>query len=432
MALRYIRAGRLLDGKGGSSIHDGAVLVDGDHLVDVGPSAAVACPESAERFDFGDCTLMPGLVDCHVHLNNRGDGRPIEGMAREHDDLRLLQSAANARIALEAGITTLRECGAARRTIFSIKEALRRGIISGPRVSVAGPPLTITGGHAWPSGGEADGIDGVRHAVRQLCKQGADWIKIMATGGGTPGTLPYRASYSVEELKAAVDQAHALNRLTGAHVGGVEGIERALEAGLDMLIHCGFWDVEGRYCFRDDLAREIATRGVWVNPTLHIRRVRIWALERTAEERPLTEAEERELSNHRRLYLDRCNYFRGLMQAGVRQVAGSDSGYSIFRVGDFSDEVEAMATEGMGPASAVRAATSDAAEAIGMGSQVGSLEVGKLADLLLTEGDACEDIGALKRVHAVFLGGEPVPLAARALRNDLTAAVAQEVPPTSG
>jgi imidazolonepropionase-like amidohydrolase len=393
MPLRFIRAGRLVDGTGGPSIADGAVLVDGERIVEVGPAAAVTCPAEAERLDFPDLTLMPGLVDCHVHLNNRGDGNPIVGHEPEDDDLRLLQSAANAHIALQAGITTVRECGAARRTIFSIKEALRRGIIAGPRMSVAGRPVTTTGGHAWPSGGEADGVDGVRAAVRQLCKEGADWIKIMATG---------------DELTAAVDQAHALNRLTGAHVGSIEGIERALKAGLDMLIHCGFWDTEGRYSFRPDLAREIADRGVWVNPTLHIRRVRIWRLERLAQERQLTEAEVTELAMHQRLYDERCAYFRGLMDAGVRQVAGSDSGYSYYLVGDFADEVEAMAGQGMGACAAVRAATLDSAESIGLGREVGSLEIGKQADLLLTAGDPTVDISALKRVGAVFFAGQQV------------------------
>jgi imidazolonepropionase-like amidohydrolase len=209
-------------------------------------------------------------------------------------------------------------------------------------------------------------------------------------------------------LKAAVDQAHALNRLTGAHTGSIEGIERALKGGIDMLIHCGFWNTSGEYCFVPDLAKEIADRGVWVNPTLHIRRVRIWRLERLASTRGLTSDEAVELEYHRRLYLDRCNYFRGLMDAGVRQVAGGDSGYSYFMVGDFADEVEAMATEGMGAPTAVRSATLDAAESIGLGSVVGSLDVGKQADLLLVAGDPTVDITALKRPRAVFLGGTRV------------------------
>jgi imidazolonepropionase-like amidohydrolase len=404
----YLRAGRLVDGLGGPSISDGAVLTDGPRIVEVGPAATVPCPELVERLEFPDLTLMPGLVDCHVHINNRGDGNPIEGRAPEDDDLRLIQSAANAQIALTAGITTLRECGAARRTIFSIKEALRRGIITGPRMSVAGRPVTITGGHAWPSGGEADGVDGVRQAVRQLCKEGADWIKIMATGGGTPGTQPYRASFTVEELTAAVDQAHALNRLTGAHAGSIEGIERAIAAGIDMLIHCSFYDPQGRFCFRPDIAREIADRGIWVNPTLHIRRVRVWRLQALSQERQLTSVEADELATQQQFYEQRSEYFRGLMDAGVRQVAGSDSGYSYFRVGDFADEVEAMASEGMGPAAAIRAATLDSAESIGLAHEVGSLEVGKQADLLLTAGDPTQDIGALKRVGAVFLAGQQV------------------------
>jgi imidazolonepropionase-like amidohydrolase len=404
----YVRAGRLVDGHGGPSISDGAVLTDGLRIVEVGPAATVPCPEHVERLEFPDLTLMPGLVDCHVHINNRGDGNPIEGRAPEDDDLRLIQSAANAQIALTAGITTLRECGAARRTIFSIKEALRRGIITGPRMSVAGRPVTITGGHAWPSGGEADGVDGVRQAVRQLCKEGADWIKIMATGGGTPGTQPYRASFTVEELTAAVDQAHALNRLTGAHAGSIEGIERAIAAGIDMLIHCSFYDPQGRFCFRPDIAREIADRGIWVNPTLHIRRVRVWRLQALSQERQLTSVEADELATQQQFYEQRSEYFRGLMDAGVRQVAGSDSGYSYFRVGDFADEVEAMASQGMGPAAAIRAATLDSAESIGLAQEVGSIEVGKQADLLLTAGDPTQDIGALKRVAAVFLAGQQV------------------------
>jgi imidazolonepropionase-like amidohydrolase len=406
--LKYIQAGRLVDGTGRPAIVDGAVLIDGERIVEVGPAAAVPCPAQAERLEFPDLTLMPGLVDCHVHLNNAGDGNPIVGQTPHDDDLRVLQSAAGALKALQSGITTVRECGAARRTIFSIKEALRRKIISGPRMSVAGRPITITGGHAWPSGGEADGVDGVRRAVRQLAKEGADWIKIMATGGGTPNTQPYRASFTMGEIKAAVDQAHALNRLTGAHAGSNEGIERALAAGIDMLIHCSFYDIHGGYSFQPDIARQIADRGIWVNPTLHIRRVRIWRLEGLSQDRALTAEEATELATQQRFYDERCDYFRRLAEAGVRQVAGSDSGYSYFRVGDFADEVEAMASEGMGAAAAVRAATLDSAESIGLGREVGSLEQGKQADLLLTVGDPSTNISALKRVGAVFLAGERV------------------------
>jgi imidazolonepropionase-like amidohydrolase len=397
-----------VDGTGARAITDGALLIDGERIVEVGPAASVPCPEGAEQLSFPDHTVMPGLVDVHVHVNNAGDGNPIEGSNQASDDLRLLQSAIGLGWALDAGITTVREAAAARTTIFSIKEALRRGIIKGPRLSVAGRPITIVGGHGWSFGGEASGPDGLRNAVRQLAKEGADWIKIMGSGGGTPGTIPHRASFTQEEFTAAVEQAHALNRLTGSHVSGIEAIERALNAGIDMLIHCAFYDTQGNYSFQPDLAKRIADQGVFVNPTIHIRRVRIWRLERIAQERALTDVEKAELANQWRYHNERCDYFRGLMKAGVRQVAGSDSGYSYFRVGDFADEVEAMATEGMGAAAAVRSGTLDAAESMGMGKDVGSLEKGKYADLLLVDGDPTVDISALKRVRAVFLAGEQV------------------------
>ena len=175
-----------------------------------------------------------------------------------------------------------------------------------------------------------------------------------------------------------------------------------------MLIHCAFYDTKGNFTFLPDLAKRIADAGVWVNPTIHIRRVRIWRLERISQERALTPEETAELETQRRFHFERCEYFRGLMAAGARQVAGSDSGYSYFLIGDFADEVEAMATEGMGAAAAVKAGTHDSAESMGLGKDVGSLEKGKYADLLLVDGDPTADISALKRVKAVYLGGNQV------------------------
>src|SRR5687768_3728277 len=192
MSLTRITAGRLVDGTSAPPIADVAILIDGERIVAVGPAAQVPSPEGAETFDFPDKTLIPGLVDCHSHLNLPGDGTSIEGAAADGDDLALLRSAENARATLLSGVTTLRDNGAMNRTTFSIKEALRRKIITGPRLSISGRPITMTGGHCWPFGGQADGVDAVRQAVRQMIKDGADWIKMMATGGGTLNTMPYR------------------------------------------------------------------------------------------------------------------------------------------------------------------------------------------------------------------------------------------------
>src|SRR5262249_25606219 len=158
-----------------------------------------------------------------------------EQAATETDDIHLLRSVHNARTALAAGVTTLRENGAFHQTGFVLREGIKRGIVRGPRLSVAGRPITVTGGHCWPLGGEADGVEGVRQAVRQLVKQGADWIKAMATGGGTLNTRPYQASFTIEELRAIVEEGHRAERLVGIHCTGTPGIVNALDAGADMI-----------------------------------------------------------------------------------------------------------------------------------------------------------------------------------------------------
>ncbi|MBI3978409.1 MAG: amidohydrolase family protein [Chloroflexi bacterium] len=402
--LLRLRVGRLVDGAGAAPIADGALLVAGERIAAVGPAAAVPTPDGATCLEFPDLTLVPGLVDCHSHLNCPGDGTDID-VAAEGDDLLLLRAAENARLALQTGVTTLRDNGASGRTAFSLKEAVRRGIVPAPRLSVCGRALTITGGHWWPFGGEADGVEGVRLAVRQLIKEGADWIKVMTTGGSTRNTNWYRPSYSPAELRAAVEEASGAGRLAAAHALGTAGIRNALDAGFDMIVHGYFHDADGRYAFNADLARRVADQGVWVNPTMHVVRTRIRRWERLAEDRPLNAAEMAALQRERRTFAERCDNLQRLLAAGARLVAGSDAGSSYAPFGAFHDEVEAMAAAGMGAAAALRAATLDSALAMGVGGDVGSLEPGKLADLLLVEGDPTVDVNALGRVAAIFLGG---------------------------
>ena len=408
MSLIRITAGRLADGIGTPSIVNAAILIDGERIVEVGPAATVPTPDGAQTFDFPTQTLMPGLVDCHSHLNLPGDGTTIEGAAADGDDIALLRSAENARTTLQAGVTTLRDNGAMNRTTFSIKEALRRKIITGPRLSISGRPITMTGGHCWPFGGEADGAEAVRQSVRQMVKEGADWLKMMATGGGTLNTMPYRPSYTVAELRAGVEEAHAADRLAAAHCSCTAGMVNSLEAGFDMIIHGNFHDPDGRFVFDRDVAKRIADQGVWVNPTLHVNRVRLWRLERLAQERELTEAETADLALNRQRYRERQENMQGLLEAGVKLVAGSDSGWSYYRFGDFVHEVEAMASAGLGAEKAFQAATLESARSMGLDREVGSLEAGKLADLLVVDGDPTADVSALSRVVAVWLGGQRV------------------------
>src|SRR5262249_56293225 len=180
-----------------------ALLIDGDRIVDLGPASEVRVPESSvDRHDYGAATILPGLVDAHTHLVAPGDGTLGDDVAREDDDILLLQAAKNARTLLHSGVTTLRENGAKGRVAFSLREGVRRQLAPGPRMVICGRPIAITGGHMGYFGSEADGEQAVRAEVRKLLKEGADYIKIVASGGSTRTSDPNPASYTLAALAA--------------------------------------------------------------------------------------------------------------------------------------------------------------------------------------------------------------------------------------
>src|SRR5215468_6177596 len=214
-----ITAARLLDGSGAAPVEFAALLIDGDRVAALGRAAEVRVPEGAsvDRRDYGAATILPGLVDAHTHLVAPGDGTLGDDLAREDDDVLLLQAAKNARTLLHSGVTTLRENGAKGKVAFSLREGVRRKLAPGPRMVICGRPITITGGHMGYFGSEADGETAVRAEVRKLVKEGADYIKIVASGGSTRTSDPNRASYTVPELAAMTDEARRHGKLTAAH-----------------------------------------------------------------------------------------------------------------------------------------------------------------------------------------------------------------------
>ena len=196
-----LKPARLMDGTDSQPKTGMAVLLQDDRIQEIGPEDKIAFPGAAtgEVLEFPDATLLPGLIDCHTHTNMPGTGRRGEDVHREDtDDIRLMRSAHNVSIALQSGVTTVCDCGGWNKTTFSLKEAIKQGLVNGPRVLAAGRPITTTGGHCWFMGSEADGVDGVRQAARQLIKEGADFLKVMGTGGSTLGTDPFRPAFSME------------------------------------------------------------------------------------------------------------------------------------------------------------------------------------------------------------------------------------------
>ena len=321
-----LTAARLLDGSGAGRLDDAAVLIEGGTIRTIGRRSEVRPPDGAvaTSHDYGDATILPGLVDGHTHLVGIGDGTRGDDLAAQGEDLLLIRATVNARAMLHSGVTTIRENGSMGRIAFSVREAIRRGIAEGPSMVVSGRAVTITGGHLHWFGGEADGPEDLRHTVRQLVKEGADFIKIMASGGSTRSSHPYLPAFTPDELRAIVDEAHRHQRLTAAHAVPNVAIEDCLDAGLDMIIHCSMTDDTGAYVYRPDLADRMADAGVWVNPTMHDLRAWLWYYrDEEAAGRRLDATEVASRDELRRLYDDKLDAVRRLHAAGVRLIAGS-------------------------------------------------------------------------------------------------------------
>lgn len=398
-----ILADRMFDGRG-AVIPDAGVAIRGDRIVAAGPRSLLTAqfgPHIATE-TFAGATLLPGLIDTHTHLIMPGDGTPIMEVAAVPDELLLLTAAQNAHRALMAGVTTVTDLGAKGQLSFRLRDAIQRGIVPGPRLVLCGRALTITGGHGWPWQGEADGVDGVRQAVRTLCKEGAGLIKVMVTGGGTPGTNGRRPSYTQPELNAIVDEAHARDRRVIGHCTATVGIERALNAGFDLIAHCQFLHPDGSDVFDADLAQRIADQGVYVNPTLQVNRVLLGDHVPAGQRAQLaawTSRYPRFASNALRLH-----------ELGVRLICGSDCGWGYVTFDETYREVDALAEAGLTPLAALTSATGTAADALDLGEETGSLRAGLAADLLLVRGDPTTGLDALGAVEAVWSQGQRVRL----------------------
>ena len=407
-----LTAARLLDGSGGAALEDAAVLLDGPTIQAIGPRAEIRAPDGATvvTHGYGDATILPGLVDGHTHMCGIGDGTPGDDVVADGADIVLLRAAANARATLESGVTSVRENGALGQVAATLRDAIERGIVPGPRMVICGRAVTITGGHLHFFGGEADSPDGARQAVRQLLKEGADYLKIMASGGSTRSSQPHLPAFTVAELRAIVDEAHRRGKLTAAHAIPGAAIEDCLDAGVDMIIHCTMTEPDGQYAYRADLADRIAVAGAWVNPTLHDLRAWVWHFrdERERSGGRLGAGDEATSDRLLRMWDAKVDTVRRLKEAGVRLMAGSDSPWSRFAPGRGWLEADALVEAGLSPAAALIAMTSGSAESIGVGDVAGRLAPGRQADVLVVPGDPLADLAALGNPAAVWQAGRLV------------------------
>ena len=407
---KLIKAARMLDGRGGPPIEKAAVLVHGSSIVAVGRQNDVVAPEGApvEVLDFPDRTVMPGMVDCHTHHNGFGDGRMGDTLADIPDEVLTLQSARNARTALFSGVTSVRENGPKNDTMFRLRDAIREGRAVGPRMVLCGRAVSIIGGHMGYFGGEVTGPVEARAMTRRLIRDGADYIKITATGGSTKTSFPLLPSFDVDELTAITSEAHKFGKLTAAHCVSTQGIVNSLDAGVDMIIHSVFKDADGTERFREDVAERIGAQGATVNPTLHVFRSRIWTRERKKAESGLSPVEQDLLDQERRHFDTRLEHCRRMIDMGLKVITGSDSSWGEYMIGNTAYEVECLRIAGYSDSQAVVSVTGDAAAALGIDDEVGALEPGKQADIIVVDGNPAEGIDDLWNVTDVFQAGQRV------------------------
>ena len=400
-----IKGARLIDGTGAAPLERGTLLIEGEEIVGIGREGEIACPPEAEAIVASDWTVMPGLIDTHVHLRTPAVKDRLAYEIKTPPALKAFYIADNARRTLGAGFTTLRDAGSSVECV-AVKRAIELGLIVGPRLLASGV-VTMTAGHGdramgrpnWPIRPEdtADGVDEVRKRVREHVRSGFDWIKITTTGGVlSEGDESWWRNYTLEEIQAITDEAHALGRRVAAHAHGKEGIKNAILGGVDTIEHGIYLDYE--------LLEMMVERGLFLVPTMTIGR----AFQERAQDAGLSEAAIRKGNAVMEVVME--NMARA-HRAGVKIALGTDCSGNLARAGENAWELELMVEIGMSPMEAIVASTGNAAQAIGLGEVTGTLEVGKKADLILVVGDPLEDIGILRqkeRVRLVMKEGEIV------------------------
>jgi imidazolonepropionase-like amidohydrolase len=391
-----VHAQRLIDGRSSAARGASWVVISGDTI----ESVQSAAPAGLEVIELGDATLLPGLIDCHTHLSSRV-GLPRADRFKNTAARSAIAGAVNCRYTLRAGITTCRDVGGGELVDVALRDAIAAGEIEGPRMQVATFALSMTGGHGDPQNavnyhwcsdlenGVADGVDEVRKKVRFNIQQGADLIKIHATGGVlSPGDDPKHTAYTMDEMKAAVDEAKRLGRVVAAHAHGKEGIIWASEAGVRSIEHASYMD--------DEAAKILKKNGTWYVPTLYVVEPIL------APGNPLHIPDE-SLAKARVVREQMRHAFRAALKTGVSIAFGSDAG--VFAHGDQVREFKVYVAEGMTPMQAIQCATGKAAELLRWEDKVGATERGHYADLIAVAGNPLQDISELERVQWVMKGG---------------------------
>jgi len=400
-----LRAARMFDGKNNAVVTPGLVVVSEGKIVGVGTSAEL--PSDAEMIDLGDATLLPGFIDAHTHLTMMysedyaraaldGLRKPIPEMA--------LDASVNARITLLAGFTTVRDVGSRDYLDAGLRNAIERGVVPGPRMLVAVHAIGATGGHCDETGyregalgpetgpevGVVNGPDEARRAVRLAHKYGATIIKTCATGGVLSlADAVDTPQLTQAELDALVDEAHALRLKTAAHAHGAEGAKRAIRAGIDSIEHGSFLD--------DEALDMMKQKGTYYVPTLMAVQGLSEQIQKGVPIPPAIKVKAEDAIAHVH------QTFQRAMAKGIKIGLGTDA--AVYPHGRNAEEFHQMVDLGMKPIDALKAGTSSDADLLGLANKVGTLETGKLADVVAVPGDPAQNIRQTEHVFFVMKQG---------------------------
>jgi imidazolonepropionase-like amidohydrolase len=384
-----LKSKKVITGKRGEVFHNGAILVEGNKIVKAGTQHDVGTQfeNKMEVIDFGDSTLMPGMIDCHVHLGFDGSSDPVAHMKASDDNQLLITMLYNARLLLKSGVTTARELGARNFLDLVVKESIEAGTAYGPNLLVSNRPLTTTGGHCWFMGCECDDQTEIKKAVRGHVKAGADLIKIMLTGGFmTKGSAPWYNQFNLDEMKTAAYEAHRLDKMISVHAHGTVGIQYAVEADVDTIEHCSWVSSASSFTYDHETSEKIVDKGIYVCLTTNVN----WKNFATAE---------------------RYDRIRQMKKLGMKFIAGTDAGINNTPHDQYVGGLEALKEIGMTNEEIIESATVLAAEGCGIEKITGSISPEKRADIIVVKGDPLQDLSALWNVEWVMRNGKVPDLA---------------------
>ncbi len=395
-ARTLIRAGHVVDVHTGNEPADQTIIVTGDRITAIAPTASTPKQSGDKEIDLRSMTVLPGLIDVHTHLTMDTNFDPYHELSTSVAKSALI-GARNAKVTLEAGFTTVRNVGASGYADVDLRDAINEGLVPGPHMQVSGPLIGITGGHCdenllpiayhLQGDGVADGIEAVQHKTRENIKYGADLIKICATGGVlSKGDDPQASQFTLEEMQAIVADAHRLGRKVAAHAHGAQGILWASEAGVDSIEH-------GSYMNDEDIAM-MKKHGTYFVPTAYL----IDWMQENGHLPPFYLQKMKDVSA-----VEKANAKKAIA-AGIKVALGTDA--AVYPHGLNAHELDVYVNQfGMKPLAALQTGTVNAADLMGWSDKVGSLEAGKWADIIAVNGDPLQDVRILQHVSFVMKAG---------------------------